>query len=371
MKKSFYILNLLILIQIVACSNDNSQGISLKGKIENAVSGQLVVINKYTEEGVKPIDTVEVSENGSFKTKIPVTTPTFYNINFYNQRAANFILDGTEKVVEIEVDMASPEVQTKIIGSTQTEYLKVYDNLIKNMKEDQQTINAQGEVAKRNGDEAELAALTDEYYTLLENFYGKLKAYSNTIKPSLAVFYGISSLNPNDHFEFYDSLATFYNEKLPDHMFTKDLVKRVESIRGLVVGAKAPEISLPSPTGEIITLSSLQGKYVLIDFWAAWCKPCRMENPNVVRMYNQYKDKNFEILGVSLDREKSDWVNAIANDGLVWKHVSDLKYFNSEAAAEYKISSIPATYLVDPQGKIIAKNLRGPSLEQKLSELFD
>ena len=110
---------------------------------------------------------------------------------------------------------------------------------------------------------------------------------------------------------------------------------------------------------------------MLIDFWAAWCKPCRQENPNVVRLYNQYNSKGFEVFGVSLDRSREDWVKAIADDRLTWTQVSDLQYFNSAAATLYQIQAIPATYLVDPDGKIIAKDLRGPSLEAKLAELFD
>ena len=128
---------------------------------------------------------------------------------------------------------------------------------------------------------------------------------------------------------------------------------------------------LPDPSGKTTKLSDLRGKYVLIDFWAAWCKPCRQENPNVVRLFNQYNSKGFEVFGVSLDRSREDWVKAIADDQLNWTQVSDLQYFNSAAAVLYQIQAIPATYLVDPDGKIIAKDLRGPSLEAKLAELFD
>ena len=119
-----------------------------------------------------------------------------------------------------------------------------------------------------------------------------------------------------------------------------------------------------------MSLTDFRGKYVLVDFWASWCRPCRAENPNVVRVYNQYKDKGFEILGVSLDKSKDAWLKAIEQDKLTWKHVSDLKFWQSEAAQLYGVSSIPYTILLDPEGTIIAQNLRGASLERKLAELL-
>ncbi|MEM6763481.1 MAG: TlpA disulfide reductase family protein [Bacteroidota bacterium] len=152
--------------------------------------------------------------------------------------------------------------------------------------------------------------------------------------------------------------------------FTQMLEKELNAVKSRIVGAEAPEISLPTPEGGLKKLSDFRGQYVMIDFWASWCRPCRMENPKVLNVYNKFKDKGFEILGVSLDRDGTSWKKAIEKDGLVWYHVSDLKYFQSEAALTYGVQAIPYTVLVDPEGKIVATNLRSQRLEQVLRELL-
>lgn len=149
------------------------------------------------------------------------------------------------------------------------------------------------------------------------------------------------------------------------------LIAKVNKMTQFEEGRVAPDFTQKTPEGEDLSLSDLKGKYVLIDFWASWCGPCRRENPNVVRMYKAYKDKGFEILGVSLDRSKDRWLAAIEQDQLTWKHVSDLKHWSNAVARQYNVSSVPYTMLIDPDGKIVAKNLRGPSLEAKLKELLE
>jgi peroxiredoxin len=139
---------------------------------------------------------------------------------------------------------------------------------------------------------------------------------------------------------------------------------------GLKIGQQAPDIVLPDSTGTLKTLSSLRGNYVLLDFWASWCGPCRIENPNVVRLHQKYHEKQFTVFSVSLDSDKKRWLNAIEADGMEWNHVSDLKKWDSAVIPLYRLDAIPMTYLLDKKGVIIAKNLRGSDLEKKLASLF-
>lgn len=150
----------------------------------------------------------------------------------------------------------------------------------------------------------------------------------------------------------------------------RDLTGRVRKAKKLMPGVAAPEIVQKNPDGKELKLSDYKGKIVLIDFWASWCGPCRRENPNVVRVYNKFKDKGFEIFGVSLDKSKDKWIKAIEKDKLTWPHVSDLKGWGSKHAKDYGVTGIPQTFLVDKEGKIIAKNLKGAQLDAQLTKLF-
>jgi thiol-disulfide isomerase/thioredoxin len=180
----------------------------------------------------------------------------------------------------------------------------------------------------------------------------------------------VQGMPPEKYADVYEALDKGLSKKYPHDKSVKTMHEMIEKILAVAVGKEAPDIKLPTPEGKELSLSSFRGKLVLVDFWASWCGPCRTEMPNVVKVYKKYHDKNFEIFGVSLDQDMNRWVEAIKSDGITWPQVSDLKYWNSEVVRTYGIDGIPFTVLVDKDGKIIAKGLRGVELEKAIENVL-
>lgn len=212
--------------------------------------------------------------------------------------------------------------------------------------------------------EGEFNRLQDSAKSYTKNF-----AFENR-KSVVAAYYGLVYLNEPGKDELIKSLYDTLTPAVKKTFFGNKLGELVATNAKIAIGAVAPDFSQNTPAGTPLMLSSLRGKYILVDFWASWCQPCRAENPNIVNAYNLYKDKGFDILGVSLDADSAAWIKAIADDKLTWNHVSDLKYWDNAAAKTYGIRSIPASLLLDKEGRIIGKDLRGPALEAKLAELM-
>ncbi|MAJ51688.1 MAG: cytochrome C biogenesis protein [Flammeovirgaceae bacterium] len=367
MIKHFLIIILLILIS--ACSPESSL-LKVSLILKEDITGEWVWLQEVQEVGLVTIDSAELSAGTAVFFIQPVTSE-FYRLDVFGRKNINLIVGPQdEKKVFIRTSIKSNK-RIKVEGSIQTSLMISMDSTVRKRQSDMQLLNQEAIQARSQGDVNTFNAILNQFNYLNKRHDDHLKDQIRAATPQLAGIYGLNYIDIEANFSFFDSLATIYQIALSDHVFTLDLLSKVNSFRSLAVGGSAPEISLPDTSGSIFNLSSLQGNYVLIDFWAAWCRPCRLENPNVVRLYNKYRNENFEILGVSLDRTDRAWRKAIADDGLEWIHVSDLSYFNTKAAKDYQVSSIPQTFLIDPQGKIVAKGLRGPSLEAKLSELFD
>ena len=365
---------LLGLLLFASCSagesKENGGGkdkVVLQGKVENPVASGHIILEEIQNNNVVPIDTFSLGQDNTFKESVVVKEPGFFRLNLFGKQYVTLILNKQD--VKIQADLNSGE-PAKVEGSRDTDYVQRINEVVQGSAEKVRALEQAFVEARNEQNEVRMKELQEEYLQLEEQKREEVKKALRGMESSIAHVYGVSYLDQEADFPFLDSLSTRLIKDLPNSRYVKDFAQGVNSMRSTVVGQVAPEISLPNPQGETKKLSDLRGNVVLIDFWAAWCGPCRRENPNVVKMYNKYHDKGFEIFGVSLDRNKEDWVKAIEKDGLVWTQVSDLSYFNSEAARTYNINAIPATILLDKEGRIIARNLRGESLEAKLAEIF-
>ena len=383
-----YILTLLIISITTVSFGRAPKKVEIKGIIENA-TGKTLYLNAFINNAPVIIDSVVIKKNGKFRLAVNVVKPDFYSIGFSKQDYALLVLDSgnTDEVIKFNADGAKIMETYSITGSKDSEIVKtlvlhlsdhskwkkVYANNLKDPKFNPQ----QKADTKRKLD------------SLDKNFISKRDQFINNNYKSIAVLTTMGYLNPQTDLALYKKIEEGLAESVPNtsyHLAVQSQVKQIETqnenrkkeavererLEQLsAIGSIAPELNFPNPDGKVITLESLRGNYVLIDFWASWCRPCRAENPNVVKLYNEYKSKGFTVLSVSLDRDKNRWLSAIKQDNLYWpNHVSDLKQWKSEAVKTYGFTGIPFTVLLDPEGKIIAKNLRGPALENKIKELL-
>ncbi len=395
-QKLLTILAILSLLLLSCNSNDKAfsktgklHKFTVEGKFENG-TGRTIYLEKIGIENFIPLDTTLIDKNGEFEFVASTSIPEFFIIRSEEGQFINLLLYGKEKV-KITSDYSNL-LEYTVEGSEESDKIRELNmetsRIIKEMDKFNQmardSADSPNYVAIRMKNNENFQLLMAELKEYSQNFINEndgslisLLALYGQVGPQMMVFHPIKDLN------IYEKTDSILYDKYPEVPLVENLHEYVSVIQAQIAtqqqqaggrfapGAEVPDIALLSPEGKIIKLSSLRGKIVLLDFWAAWCQPCRQENPNLVENYSKYNKKGFEIYQVSLDRTREDWIDGIKQDKLNWTQVSELKYWESSVVSQFGIQGIPMNYLLDKEGKVIASNLRGPALGEKLEEIFN
>lgn len=370
------------------CKNSSTE---ISGKLTNSVKGEYLYLAELKANRIQTVDSLQMPADGKFSFRRETKLPIFYLLKINNN---NFFMILTEPGEKFRMTASFDSINRPITisGSKGTQKLVDYNKALRNTIEKRNRLN---EIYTQNIGSPDLPKVMQTLDSMSQQYLNELNAYTKkyiddnlTSLVSLVALYQqvaarVYVLNPVKDIKYFvkvdSSLSSLYPESDPVkalHEQVQTLITGINAKEGqnalFKPGDVAPEITLPSQQGKMIKLSSTRGSIVLLDFWASWCNPCRHENPNLVKAYDLYSSKGFQIFQVSLDKTKEDWLKGIENDKLGrWIHVSDVKYWNSAVVPLYKIESIPFNLLLDKDGKIIAMNLRGDKLLTELQSVLE
>lgn len=372
-----------ITLGCIACNQDkDSKGFEVEGTVKNT-SAKTIYLEEVVPNSSHPVimDSSEINANGSFALNAKAKEESFYQLRLQNQVVPFVFLINDVAKLNITADLNNSTQPYTVEGSPASKTLIEFDRTSYQQGLKIYTLGSKVDSLKKAAAPDSVLSIA---YKELETAAGSLKESALGIiqksNSPVLVLYTLSSFQntannlrmPGFSQPEIADLVQAAAAKYPQHTALQTVKSRMTATESPKVNStprKAPEFSQPDANGKPVSLASFKGKYVLLDFWASWCRPCRLENPNVVKAYNEFKDKNFTVFGVSLDESKEAWEQAIQKDGLTWTHASDLQSWNNAAAALYGVQSIPANFLIDPQGNVIAQDLRGEELLQTLRKL--
>jgi peroxiredoxin len=365
MKKFSYML--LICLAFVACKDKSK--FTINGKIENAVPKSKVYLFSMVKNNAVAIDSTVLSDKGEFKFSQSTDGVNFFKVTANQNEYMIIAKNGDD--IKLEADLANKNMDYKLSGADEADKLQEL-NVNKNrytakMAEIQKQFEEQVEAQPQNR-EAIANQMRPALMRETQGLVDFILKFANDNPKSLASFYAINSLNPSDYEKEFIAYSDKIKSTFNNNAAVTEFLVRMAKLKSVQVGQPAPAFSMKTIDGKTVSLSDFKGKYVLLDFWASWCMPCRQENPNVVKAYNKYKSRNFTILSVSLDKDAAAWKQAVDADKLTWMHASELSDFEGPTVRLYQVEAIPSSFIIDPAGKIVAKNLRGNELDQFLDK---
>ena len=329
---------------------------------------KLTLINYETRDD-KVVQEAQIGQDGKFILTISLKEPEIYDLGVDNSSLVQVLAKPGDKI-----DLKINKELTEVTGSKETQYLIEYEANRKVVfnKYLKRTYDSSA-VAVKSGNKERIEYWNVEHEKASENYKAELAQWVEQpfFINSLAAIHHSIRWNSETDTALMNQMVSFFQKKYPNYDLTRQLVNKVNATKRIAIGAIAPGFVSTDTAGKKIDLKGYRGKYTFVEFWASWCAPCREESPTLVRLYNEYKDKGFAILSVSIDKNTTQWKNAIRQDGYTWENVCDLNGYGGPTAALYTVTAIPNSFLLDKNGRIIAKNLRGKALESKLAELMN
>jgi peroxiredoxin len=365
MKRIIYLITIVVLL--AACKDKTK--FTIDGKFENAAADKKVYLYGMVNNNMKILDSTILSDKGEFKFKGTAVEADFYRVNNGTNEFMLIAKNGDEVILNADLNDKNHEYTLK--GSDDADKVTEFNKLKNTYAAKVEAIKSEFEekvAANPESREKLIEQITPTYMKSLTDLNEAIVKFANDNTKSLVSFYAISLVNPTGNEAAMVNYAEKVSDDLKKNSAVKNFVEKMSKLKAVQVGQQAPDFSINGFDGNTIKLTDFKGKYVLIDFWASWCGPCRNENPNVVKAFTKYKDRNFTILGISLDKDKAAWAQAIKQDGLTWTHASELADFEGATVKLYQVEAIPASFLVDPNGKIIARNLRAEELDLFLNK---